>query len=170
MRRRIAIDVKSEAIFNGTCDMYRTLLKRTWNPALPILVFCMLNPSTADVDFDDPTVAACQVRARLLGFGAVWIVNLFDFRATDPLAMKCVPNPSSEENNLVIMESLEACSMFICAWGTHGAHRDRGAGVKASLLGGRHAEKVHYLRLTKAGHPEHSLYIPMSVKPQRWAA
>lgn len=168
MRRTLALDVKSEAVFHGENKEYRPLLKRTWSPALPIVAFCMLNPSTADVDFDDPTVAACQVRARQMGFGAVWIVNLFDFRATDPRDMKRAAHPKSLHNDGAILDALHVCEMFVCAWGTHGSHQGRGFAVKDDFLSAKYSHKVYYLRMTKEFHPEHPLYVPLSVMPVRW--
>lgn len=166
--RRLAIDVKSEATFTGANQEYRTILKRTWNPALPILAFCMLNPSTAGIEFDDPTCAGGQTRARIWGFGAFWAVNLFDFRATDPRDMKRAPYPCSDENDAAISKALAASGMFICGWGNNGSHLGRADLVVVRLLHSEHKGKVHHLRLTKSGQPEHPLYIPLAIKPTRW--
>ena len=64
------------------CDAYRYRLWRTWDARKPPLVFCMLNPSTATAEQDDPTIARCTERAlhqidgphahRLLDRGRLW--------------------------------------------------------------------------------------------------
>lgn len=42
------------------CLSYRYTLSRKWNSENPkTLLFCMLNPSTADANLDDPTIRRC---------------------------------------------------------------------------------------------------------------
>lgn len=41
------------------CGMYRT-----WDERLPSVCFCMLNPSRADHEQDDPTIRRCMGFAR----------------------------------------------------------------------------------------------------------
>jgi len=64
--------------------LYRYILTRTWDRSLPALVFCMLNPSTADATVDDPTIRKCIGFAQRLGYGGIIVVNLFAYRATKP--------------------------------------------------------------------------------------
>ena len=61
-------------------------LTRRWAEGPPLVV-CMLNPSTADAEEDDPTIRRCVGFAKRDGFAALEVVNLFAFRATDPKAM-----------------------------------------------------------------------------------
>lgn len=64
VRRSLAADVKGYALFGGTRKEYRYFLRRVWNEKLPATMFVMMNPSIADIDADDPTVARCQTFAR----------------------------------------------------------------------------------------------------------
>lgn len=66
------------------CGTYRYWLQRCWDAALPVLVFIMLNPSTADADQDDPTIRKCIGFAKRNGFGSIEVVNLYAYRATKP--------------------------------------------------------------------------------------
>jgi hypothetical protein len=65
------------------CGKYRWWLQRRWAPG-PIVTFVMLNPSTADAVRDDPTIRKCIRFAKLWGFSALAVRNLFAWRATDP--------------------------------------------------------------------------------------
>lgn len=64
--------------------LYRYRLGRTWCPSERGVVWVMLNPSTADAHFDDPTIRRCVGFARSWGMGWITVVNLYAFRATYP--------------------------------------------------------------------------------------
>ncbi|WP_030186512.1 DUF1643 domain-containing protein, partial [Streptomyces capuensis] len=46
------------AVFDRS-RIYRYLLTRVWDPSRPLLVYLMLNPSTADATTADPTIRRC---------------------------------------------------------------------------------------------------------------
>ncbi|MEH6402829.1 MAG: DUF1643 domain-containing protein, partial [Sneathiella sp.] len=74
------------------CNKYRYSLWRRWD-AGPTVSFLMLNPSTADGSSNDPTVERCHRRAVAMGFGALEVINIFGFRATDPKDLKKAKDP-----------------------------------------------------------------------------
>lgn len=158
-------DAESRAVYSA-CLLYRYSLTRTWQPAAPKALFVLLNPSTATEAQNDPTVERCERRARALGFGAFGVVNIFAFRATDPKVMRAMADPVGPLNDAAIAEAALWADRIICAWGTHGAHRARGAEVLALLraLG----QPLHHLGLTREGHPRHPLYLGYTVAPERW--
>ena len=160
-------DAASEAVYSD-CERYRYLLTRIWDPAGEKVLFVMLNPSTATELQNDPTVERCERRARVLGFGGFRVCNIFAWRETDPRKMRAAADPVGPENDVAIAESCAWADRVICAWGTHGAHLDRGAGVERLMRASGCV--LHYLGLTKQGHPKHPLYIPYSAAPQVWAA
>jgi hypothetical protein len=166
-RTHIKDDAPSTATYSD-CERYRYSLVRTWDPAGKRVLFVMLNPSTATEVQNDPTVERCERRARTLGFGSFEVTNIFAWRDTDPRAMRAAADPVGPENDAAILAGTAAADRIICAWGTHGAHLDRGPAVEALLRGtGR---PLHHLGLTKDGHPKHPLYIGYAVEPLEWSA
>jgi hypothetical protein len=158
-------DADSVAVYSP-CERYRYLLTRTWDPDGQKALFVMLNPSTATEFQNDPTVERCERRARTLGFGAFRVTNIFAFRATDPAVMRAEVDPVGPGNDAAIAESALWADRIVCAWGSHGAHRGRGAEVERLLRGtGR---PLWHLGLTKGGQPGHPLYIGYDRQPQPW--
>ena len=166
-RRHQKGDAASVAIYSP-CERYRYLLTRVWDAGAPRALFVMLNPSTATELQNDPTVERCERRARTLGFGAFRVTNIFAFRATDPKVMRAEADPVGPDNDAAIEDSvmLWQPERIICAWGTHGAHLDRGPAVERLLRAT--GKPLWHLGLTAAGHPTHPLYIGYDRQPQLW--
>ncbi|MCZ8334452.1 MAG: DUF1643 domain-containing protein [Rhodobacteraceae bacterium] len=159
-------DAASTAVYSP-CESYRYLLTRVWNPAGPKALFVMLNPSTATEFQNDPTVERCERRARALGFGSFRVTNIFAFRATDPRVMRAEPDPIGPANDAAIQDSAsDWADRILCAWGTHGAHLNRGPQVEALLRATQ--RPLFTLGLSKDGHPKHPLYIGYDQQPEPW--
>lgn len=158
-------DAPSTAVYSD-CEKYRYALTRIWEPAGTKVLFVMLNPSTATEVQNDPTVERCERRARTLGFGSFCVTNIFAWRDTDPRKMRAATDPIGPENDTTILDFSNWADTIICAWGTHGAHMERGTQVEHLL---RQTQKpLYHLGLSKAGHPKHPLYIAYSEQPQLW--
>lgn len=158
-------DAASTAVYSP-CERYRYLLTRRWAEG-ECALFVMLNPSTATEYQNDPTVERCERRARTLGFGAFRVCNIFAWRDTDPRAMRAASDPVGPGNDAAILESCEWADRIICAWGTHGAHLNRGPQVEALMRGT--GKPLFHLGLTRDGHPKHPLYISYRQEPTLWA-
>jgi hypothetical protein len=158
-------DAHSTAVYS-VCERYRYKLTRTWDPAGRRVLFVMLNPSTATEIQNDPTVERCERRARALGFGAFRVTNIFAWRDTDPRAMRAAADPVGPENDDAISQSCPWADQIICAWGTHGAHLDRGAQVERLMRAT--GLPLYHLGLSKDGHPKHPLYIGYAQQPLLW--
>ena len=153
------------------CQLWRYSLTRIWDPSGGRALFVMLNPSTATELQNDPTVERCERRARALGYGAFRVCNIFAYRATDPRVMRAAPDPVGPLNDAAILAGVDwagpGTGLILCAWGTHGAHLDRGPAVERLLRAtGR---PLFHLGLSKAGHPKHPLYIGYDRQPEIWA-
>lgn len=160
-------DQKDGAMFSP-CKQFRYVLWRTLTEGTNVGSFGMiaLNPSTADHRQNDPTVTRCINRARDLGYGKFWMLNLFAFRATDPKDMKAAIEPVGIENDEMIRKTVAECSMVVCAWGSHGKYQGRADAVLKLLSD----VDLYALKLTKSGQPQHPLYLPNNLKPTLWRA
>lgn len=158
-------DAQSTAVYSD-CERYRYLLTRVWDPAGQKALFVMLNPSTATEVQNDPTVERCERRARTLGFGGFRVTNIFAWRDTDPKLMRAAADPVGPANDDAIRDSCDWADRVIAAWGTHGAHLDRGRHVEALLRATGHP--LYHLGLTQQGHPKHPLYIAYTQQPELW--
>ncbi|ANP36914.1 hypothetical protein JL2886_02020 [Phaeobacter gallaeciensis] len=159
-------DAPSTAVYSD-CETYRYSLTRIWDPDGQKVMFVMLNPSTATEVQNDPTIERCERRARTLGFGGFRATNIFAIRATDPRVMRAAKDPEGPENEAAILSGAEWADQIICAWGTHGAHRDQGPRIENALRAT--GQPLFHLGLSKHGHPKHPLYIAYSQQPQPWA-
>ena len=146
----------------SACRTYRYLLTRTWDAGRERIAFIGLNPSTADATQDDPTIRRIVSFARDWGYGGVDMLNLFAFRATDPRDMKAAADPVGPDNDRWLVEVAQRSAVTVAAWGVHGAHHDREAGI-AGALGA-----LHCLGTTQAGHPRHPLYLRRDTPRQPW--
>lgn len=139
------------------CRRYRYTLSRTWDPTRPALVFCMLNPSTADETQNDPTVERCQRRAVRMGFGGVVVLNIFALRSTDPAALYVTDDPVGPGNDEAILDVARRAPLVVCSWGTHGNLNGRGRAVHSRLAD--EGVDLRALAINKDGTPKHPLYV-----------
>ena len=154
--------LEAGADIRGRGRQYRYSLWRIWDRQLPAVMFIGLNPSTADATLDDPTLVRCIGFARDWGYGSVYTVNLFAFRATDPRDMKRASSPVGPDNDRVISELAAKVDRVVAAWGNDGAWLDRADEVRALV------PDLHYLRMNRSGQPAHPLYLPRGLTPVPW--
>lgn len=145
------------------CGLFRLSLTRTWNAALPRLVFIMLNPSVASAAVDDPTVRRCIGFAMALGYGSIEVVNLYAFRATNPLDLKKAGYPVGEGNDAAILRAVSRAGGVICAWGANARALPRAAQVLDLIE--LWCEPMA-LAWTADGIPKHPLYLPGGLRPE----
>lgn len=152
---------------------YRYTLTRTLAPRLGsdparIVVFVMLNPSTADHTLDDPTIRRCLGFADRQGCGELIVVNLSPFRATDPTELVGLTEPARvlERNTVAIRSAVRAAAgsggLVVAAWGAQVSGRLAGLAGRvdefAALLRRLRVEAV-CLGVTQSGDPRHPLYV-----------
>ena len=90
--------MKKDAILSED-RKYRYVLSRIWDESKSMVMIIGLNPSTADETIDDPTIVRCIDFAKNWGYGGIYMLNLFAFRATLPKDMFSVENPIGDEND-----------------------------------------------------------------------
>lgn len=162
-------DLQSGACFSE-CEKYRYALWRRFTPSLleeegskkeRLLMWLMLNPSTADESKNDPTIERCERRAIAMGFDGIYIANIFAWRSTDPEGLKLTSDPVGPCNDAAIIGGAYASSMIICGWGKHGGERGRNV-CKILRTNGY---LPYALEINKDGSPKHPLYIGYDKKP-----
>jgi hypothetical protein len=99
------------------CGRYRYWLMRRWSME-PMLYWCMLNPSTADAEADDPTIKKCIGFAKKNGFGAIGVVNLFAWRATEPAELFFNYDIEGPNNDSWI-STIPPSGIVVAAWGAN---------------------------------------------------
>lgn len=150
------------------CRRWRYLLWRRWNRDREICAFIGLNPSTADETEDDPTVRRCIRFAKDWGFGSLWMLNAYAFRATDPKVMKAQGvNALGPLNNEYIAQAAKHAFMVIAAWGAD-CDELRERDIKLSFEG--MGKRLYCLGHTQGGHPKHPLYLRADTEPMAWEA
>ena len=166
-RSHVKGDAPSTALYSD-CELYRYALTRTWDESRKRLLYIMLNPSKATEIANDPTIERCERRARALGYGAFRACNIFALRETDPAALRKAAEPTGRENDRLLLESVSWADDILCAWGSHGEHRNRGAEVSELLK--QTGRPLLCLGQTRAGFPRHPLYIGYGTRPEPWPA
>lgn len=149
----------SGAIFDPT-HTYRYLLWRSWNDAPP-LTFVMLNPSTADATHNDPTIRRCVDFARSWEYGAVLVVNLFAYCATDPTQLRQATQPVGVDNDRYLALACAASARVIAAWGNWGTLHQRHQQILTLLP----QTRSYCLGVNRSGQPRHPLYVRRDIVP-----
>ncbi len=148
------------AVFS-TCERYRYALWRIWNPQLPTLIFVGLNPSTADERTEDPTIRRILSFAARDGAGALLMLNLFAWRATNPKELYSVEDPVGPVYRPVVERWLAQVrhAKLVVGWGAHGALRRRPDVQHRSGAVFLGARRPYCFGLTSNGQPKHPLYL-----------
>lgn len=159
---------RREAAFSP-CGRYRYSLVRSWKQShepTGLLVFVMLNPSTADGQVDDPTIRRCiGFGHRFVGVNTIEVVNLFAWRATNPADLLRWPDERTlvgDDNDMFIRNAIANALHVVVAWGAHPAAR-RGGRDRAvlELLRGRVGDVPPLcLGRSRGGAPLHPLLLP----------
>lgn len=132
-----------------------------------VVVFLMLNPSTADEHRDDSTIRRCMGYGRAWGYEWLQVLNLSPLRARDPAVMLAAGSEPAEvekENLEHIRDAVGDADLVLAAWGNHGAAGGRAERVMTLL---REMDRdIHCLAVTVEGQPYHPLYVSKRAKPK----
>lgn len=175
----IAGSAEAGALFSAPdhdAARWRFMLWRVWDPSMPPLVWCMLNPSTATHEQLDATIRRCIGWAQRWCFGGILVVNAYAFRSTDPLVMLREPGRVGLGNDFVLRCVLEAVARtptpvvlppqrVMLAWGD-GIERAREYEILSML---REVQVgTHCLGRTRSGHPRHPVRVPYDTPVREW--
>lgn len=151
-------------------EKYRYALWRTWDKDKPVVMFIMLNPSTADGNKDDPTIRKCMAYAKAWGYGALIVGNLYAFKTKDPKVLENILFPIGPHCDSWLYTLSKMADLRIAAWGNKILSDKRVEQVKGILSSHMKGivSRLYYLELSKSGNPKHPLYLRKNLKPQPW--
>lgn len=163
---RIFDDEERSAAAISDCGIYRYTLTREWDDTKPKLVWCMLNPSDADADKDDPTVRRVRgFTKREERYGGFIVVNVWALRTPDPKELHR-KRGAFEPENLVAIKDVVHGRDVVVAWG--GSVRD-GAGLRnVKRILAESAAAVFCLGYTETGQPRHPLMLQKTTPFERY--
>jgi hypothetical protein len=140
-------------------NLYRYQLSRIWDESKPLILFIMLNPSTADADVDDPTIRRVIRFTTSWGYGGVYVANLYAFRSTDPKALKHTDDPVGKENVSYITHLIGMADKVVYAWGNN---------QKEPIWLSELVQTPYCIDLSKNGIPKHPLYLKSELIPKMY--
>jgi hypothetical protein len=153
------------AIFNAEGNRRRWLARRLSDSPKRV-GFVMLNPSQADADDNDNTITRCVGFALREGGGVLEVANLADIIETDSKKLTGLAHlgAATDGNSRHYLRHVLGCDLVIAAWGAHRWARGRLAnyGAPISTIG------FQCLGVTKAGAPNHPLYLAASTPLRSW--
>lgn len=170
--------MRRTAVICGPGKCYRYELRRIWDDTLPLLVVCMLNPSKADHEVDDPTIRTLIHFAKLWGYGGLLIINLFAWRASSPAEMIRAGAHVGPDNGFYIDQALRYAAAnggrVLAAWGNGGEAEGRAEWFCSRALR-THGLTLLCLGTTKGWRPKHPMArgkhrIPRDQQPLVWRA
>jgi hypothetical protein len=144
--------------------VYRYWLTREWDDSLRRVLWCCLNPSTADADVDDASVRKMVGFSKLFGYGGLVLVNLQAFRSTDPKSVPGGLRGVGPDNDDWIGRLAHEMTV-ICAWGADKKVVESGRAYEVrKILQVESRGEIYCLGKTRDGHPRHPLYLPYDAK------
>lgn len=148
---------------------HRLILSREWIGTGGTVNWIMLNPSTADDTFDDPTIRKCIGFSKRWGFSRMTVTNLFTFRATSPADLKeLIRNDYARAVGYAdgqLLQHAKGATKVIAAWGIHGNVAGRAEDVMTRVLP---ETPLYCIGFTKAGFPLHPCMTAYTEKPVRF--
>lgn len=161
------------ALQNATFNLDRTrrhTLARIWDQQFSACMFIGLNPSTADEREDDATIRKCIKFAKGWGFGGIYMLNLFPYRATEPKhMMSWIKDQSNGDikqmlsgNIVTIKQYLPHCDQVVFCWGGNVPNHEHFEDFKPYIARiSRICKKKSPMafKLLLNGQPGHPLYL-----------
>lgn len=102
------------------CGKFRYALWRHWDwqGHANCVMFIGLNPSTADSVKNDTTISKCIGFAKRWGYGGMYMLNLYAFRATNPKDMIASSDPWGPNNQEAFGYYRSRVGLVVACWGS----------------------------------------------------
>lgn len=136
---------------------HRLALWRWWARAKPAVLFIGLNPSRASETVDDPTLHRMIWFASALGYGGLYVGNLFTLVTPYPKELqRRWPEAAAIGADVWLQYMANRCQAVVACWGCSGRwSRPRIQCILALLK-----RPVLSLGVNADGTPRHPLYLP----------
>lgn len=147
--------------------LYRYTLSRVWDKNGPMVLWIMLNPSTADGKQDDRTIRKIGKFSEGFGFGGMWVGNLFAYRSKDPDKLKRlvkIVNVVGPDNDGHLNGMAMICKKIIFGWGGNAKDINPARAIKIMGM----FPKAYALSLNSDNSPGHPLFIKGTAKLIRY--
>ncbi len=148
--------------------LYRWWLFRCWAGSLPLIIWIMMNPSTADHSKNDPTILKIMRYSTRWGYGAVLVLNIYAFRTSKPENL-----PQSMKDRVGARNDWWIKRMFrfaakrktpvVCAWGVK--HEERGRSVRR--MADDAGLQLMCLEIALNGEPKHPRFLSEALNLRR---
>jgi hypothetical protein len=151
----------------GEHGKYRYLLWRQWDDAEAnsgMILWLMLNPSTADEKKLDPTLRRCETFTRKWKYAHFEVANLFALRSSNPALLLTDIDPIGPNNDAVIEQTIDRATIVVVGWGSNKFAATRYKRIVELSQG----KNLYCLGVTKDGWPRHPLYIKNDTELQIW--
>lgn len=135
---------------------------------------CGVNPSYADAERNDPTMAKVCGFGRRFGWGQISMVNKFAAIATDVRDLRGlhIADAIGRHNDDHLFEVFRLADVIVAAWGPLAklppALRSRWRMIDE--LAASHGKTLHCIGATKDGHPRHPLMTAYATPLTEWRA
>lgn len=151
----------------SSCKVFRWWLWRVWDLGLPLVIWVMMNPSTADHRKNDPTILKVTRLSKRWGYGAALVLNIYAFRSSRPENMpETMKDRVGPRNNWWIKTLFRYAARknipVICAWGVK--HEERGHLVRRMANDAR--LELQCLEVALNGEPKHPRFLSESLRPR----
>jgi hypothetical protein len=148
----------------SSCKRYRWWLYRELVSAgkARLIIWVMMNPSTADHSKNDPTINKVMSYSKSWGFTDLLVLNIYAIRSTQQANIK---GRVGSRNDWWLSTIFSYASRHnipvICAWGRN--HKDRGDEVRE--LAKQSGIKLLCLEHATNREPKHPLYLRKTLRP-----
>lgn len=152
------------AMLRGPQLCYRYWLKRVIGKGKRLIVWVMLNPSTADHKKDDATIRRVMRFSKDWGFDIVIVVNCFALRARDPqvihtaLAKRPLEEVMGPDNSFWINYWTSRAQRLVIGWGNNMTFDPDEILLTFPL--------ATCIGLTKSLQPRHPLMVAANTEPE----
>ncbi len=147
------------------CGQYRYELAEIWDRNKSFVLWILMNPSVACVDYSDSTLRKTGKFSRAWGYGGQLIGNLYAYRATDKNRLLEVDDPVGPDNDTAILRMARQVKTIVLAYGQPPKKLKKRGEEVVKLL--QNHPGLSYLKLARDGKtPCHPLYLPGNLIPR----